>query len=232
MINNNNVSDASTYPIVIRNNDYIAFSSSLPISPSLTPQTLTALIGINIPPVVNVSSTFNITTSLTSTSLTHLSITTGTYFKALSRCCIDSACTQTFINSCTLSTQNGNNFIELWLTSSQTVNTVVFQVIALDYQSTFSSQTLTVVSALPTSSVTVVSNISIAAANITASLSLLNWKVNSINTYTLTIQPIAKTGFLQILLPSFISTQLASNINNSSYTLTVNGSATPVSLSN
>jgi hypothetical protein len=121
-------------------------------------------------------------------------------------------------------TQNGSNFIELWLTSPQTLTSIVFQVIALDYQSTFSNQTLAVTSALPTAFTTVTSNLIITAANIYSSLSVLNWKVNSLNTYTLSIQPIAKTGYMQIALPNFISTQLAAGNGNASFTLTANGS--------
>lgn len=138
MTNSNNISDSSTNPVVIKNSDFTAFSSSLPISPSLTPQVFTALTSISMPSVVNVSSNFNITVSLNSPSLTYLSITTPSYFNSLTTCCIDASCTQTFIKSCTLA-QNGNNLIELWLDSPQTLTSVIFQVVAVDYQSTFTN---------------------------------------------------------------------------------------------
>jgi hypothetical protein len=231
MTNSNNISDSSTYPIVIRNTDFTAFSTSLPISPSLTPQTFTALTSITLPSVVNVSSIFNITASLNSPSLTYLSIRTGSYFKSLTKCCIDAACTQTSIKSCTLA-QNGGNFIELWLTAPQTLTSIIFQVVALDYQSTFTNQTLSVTSALPTAFTTTTSNLTITAANIFSSLAVLNWKVNSLNTYTVSIQPIAKAGYMQITLPSFISTQLAAGNGNAAFTLTINGTIISANMQN
>ena len=79
-------------------------------------------------------------------------------------------------------------------------------------------------SALPTSSATVLSSITIAAATLAASVALSSSKVNAISTYTLSIKPIAKAGFLQVALPAFVSTQLAAGTNNCNYTLTVNGS--------
>jgi hypothetical protein len=225
MVNNNNVSDATIYPIVIKNSDFTAFSSSLPISPSLTTQNLTAFMSIGMPPVVNVSSNFNITVNLNSTVLTYVSIKTPAYFNSLVGCCIDAACSQTFIKSCTFT-----NLIELWLTTPQQLTSIVFQVTALDYQQSFTNQIVTVGSALPTASINVSSSLTIAAVNLSSSLSLLNWKVNSLNTYTLNVQPIAKTGFLQITLPSFLSAQLAASTNNCSYSLSVNGSVTNVNL--
>lgn len=231
MLNNNNISDSSIYPITIKNSDYTAFSSALSITPALTAQNLTSLVGLIVPSVVSVTANFNITVSLNSTALTYLTLKTPPYFKALSGCCIDAACNQTFIQSCIL-TQGSTNLIELWLSSSQTVSSIVFQVSALDYQSSFSNQTTTITSALPTSSISLSTSIVIAAANVTASLAVLNWKVNSVNNYTLSVKPIAKTGYLQITLPSFISSQFAANSNNSSLSLTINGSVSNTQLVN
>lgn len=131
MINNNNVSDASTYPISIRNTDYVAYTNTLSMLPTLTTQNFTSLMGFKIPSTVSVNSNYNINLSLNQTSLTYISINTPIFFKNLSRCCIDAACVQTFIQSCIFTQQSSNNLIELWLSSSQILSNVTFVVTSL-----------------------------------------------------------------------------------------------------
>lgn len=109
--NNKNASDSSTYPIAIKNNDYIAYNSNLGISPSLTTQNLTSFIGFNMPSTVNITSNFNLNVNLNQTLLTYLSIKTPSFYKSLSGCCIDSTCSQNFIQSCTYSQQSAYSLI-------------------------------------------------------------------------------------------------------------------------
>lgn len=230
IINSKNVSDTSAFPISIRNSDYVAYSNSLAIAPVLTTQNLTGFMTLAIPTTVNVGSNYSMSVNLNQTSMSYLSIRTPIFFKSMVRCCIDTTCTQTLIQSCTFTPQVSNNFIELWLTSAQNLTNVTFVVTALDYQSTFTNQSISIMSALPTSSISVVTSLNIAAVNITSTLALQNWKVNTVNTYTLNVQPIAKLGYLSIALPSFISTQLSSS--SAGITLTVNGTVTPTNMSN
>lgn len=230
IINNKNVSDSSAFPISIKNSDFVAYSNSLVIAPVLTTQNLTGFMTLAIPTTVNVGSNYSMSVNLNQTSLSYLSIKTSIFFKSLVKCCIDTTCTQTLIQSCTFTPQASNNFIELWLTSAQNLTNVTFVVTALDYQSTFTNQPISIMSALPTSSISVVASLNIAAVNITSTLALQNWKVNTINTYTLNVQPIAKSGYLSIALPSFISTQLTSSSSSVGVTLTVNGTVTPTNM--
>lgn len=225
IINSNNVSNSSAFPISIKNSDYVAYSSSLVISPALTTQNLTGFTTLTIPPTVNVGSNYSISVNLNQTSLSYLSIKAPIFFKGMVKCCIDSTCIQTLIQSCTFTPQASNNFLELWLTSAQNVTNITFVVTALDYQSTFTNQPISIMSALPTSSINVVANLNIAAVGIASTLALQNWKVNTINTYTLKVQPIAKSGYLSIALPSFISTQLSTP--SVGMTLSINGTITP-----
>ena len=230
IINSKNVSDSSVFPISIKNSDFVAYTSSLSIAPVLTTQNLTGFLTLAIPATVNVGSNYSMSVSLNQTSLSYLSIKTPIFFKSMVKCCIDTTCTQTLIQSCIFTPQASNNFIELWLTSAQNLTNVTFVVTALDYQSSFTNQPISLMAALPTSSISVVANLNIAAVNITSTLALQNWKVNTINTYTLNVQPIAKPGYLSIALPSFISAQL--NTPSVGVTLTVNGTITPTTLLN
>lgn len=170
--NSKNISDSTTYPITIKNNDYIAFTNMLAIFPPLTAQNFTSLIAFNMPSTVVVNSNFNINLSLNQTSLTYISINTPIFFKSLTRCCIDATCTQTFIQSCTYTQQSSNNLVELWLSSAQPLTNVTFVVTSLEFQTNFMNQSVTVISALPTSSYTLSASLVIAAANITSSLTL------------------------------------------------------------
>jgi len=49
MINKNSTNDNTLLPVVIQNNDYIAFSAQLQVKPALTPQNLTQFVSLNIP---------------------------------------------------------------------------------------------------------------------------------------------------------------------------------------
>jgi hypothetical protein len=64
IINNNNVSEATNYPITIKNNDFIAYTNTLSVFPSLTTQNLTSLLSFNTPSTVVVNSNFSINLSL------------------------------------------------------------------------------------------------------------------------------------------------------------------------
>ncbi len=176
--NSKNVSDVSTFPVILRNTDYIGYSNTLSLLPSLTTQNFSSLLAFNLPSTVTVNSNFSLHISLNQTSLTYVSVYTPVFFKSLNRCCIDSTCSQTFIQSCKNVQQSSNNFIELWLTTSQTLTNITFVVTSIDFQTNFLNQPITIVSALPTSSLTLSANLVIAAANITSSLSLQSWKVN------------------------------------------------------
>jgi hypothetical protein len=105
IINSKNVSDTSTYPIIIGNTDYTAYNNKLSLSPALTNQNLTGFIALNIPSTVNVSSNFNININLNQTSLNYLSVKTPLFFKSITGCCVDAACSQTLIQSCSFTQQ-------------------------------------------------------------------------------------------------------------------------------
>jgi hypothetical protein len=104
MTNSNNVSDASTASIIIRNSDYLAFSAFLPFTPSLTAQSLTSLISFSVPSTMNVSQNISATLSFSNVSFSYLSVKLPQFFKKINYCCIDSSCSQTNILSCTTST--------------------------------------------------------------------------------------------------------------------------------
>lgn len=99
--------------------------------------------------------------------------------------------------------------------------------VSLDYQSSFAEQTISITSSLPTALISVQRSLTITALNITSTLLLKNWKVNELNTYTLNIQPIAKSGYLSITLPTFIASQIG---NASNLALTLNGTAASANL--
>lgn len=196
--------------------------------PALTPQNLSALTTLTIPSQVNINSNFDIKLELTATTMTYLSLKTAPFFNSLTKCCVDPQCLNP-VTSCKLTQTSSNNLIQISLPSSQQVTFITFTVTSLQFQKVFTNEEVVISSALPSSTITLKTSIAISATNLSASLSLKNWKVNNITTYNVYISPIAKEGFMRISLPSFISSQL----DERSYhgcTMIVNGTQKPTTL--
>lgn len=146
--NPQNVADVTKVPILIKNADLIAFEGSLGYTPQLTPQILTAFGNISVPGSLNVSETVNITVKLSNYSISTLELTLPPFFSTLGQCCIDSSCVQTNIASCGM-TAGTNNKINLVLTSSQMVTTLIFTVTAINYEASFANSQVQIYSGLP-----------------------------------------------------------------------------------
>ena len=108
--NSMNLSDSTPYSITLRNNDVVAYRSSLQILPALTPQNLSTLTTLTIPPQVNISSNFDIKLELTATSMSYLSIKTAPFFNSLTKCCVDPQCLNP-VTLCKLTQTSSNNLI-------------------------------------------------------------------------------------------------------------------------
>jgi len=231
IINSNNVSDTTTVPITIKNSDYIAYSNSLPYTPLLTPQNLTAFMSLQLPSTIYINQNISASLSLSNTTLTYLSISIPSFFQSINFCCIDSSCSQSNILSCSYSAGASNSLIELYLKSGQVVSNVTIGLTALSYQATFLNFQMIITSALPSASIKLNYNISVVALSMTSSLILSNWQVNTLNTYTLNVQAITRAGYLIIVPPYFIGTQLTVKDTVSTSTLMINGVVTTLPLS-
>lgn len=223
MVNSDNVDDSTSIPIIIKNSDYIAYSSSLPITPTLTSQILSSFVQFKLPSTMSISQNITVSMTFNNVSFSYLSVKMPSFFKKINYCCIDSNCSQSLIISCNFRVVDSNNMVELTLKNTQTTNNVYFSLSVIDYQMSSTNSTVSIYTALPSSIYSLNIDLNVLAVPITSTLTLNNWKVNAPNTYTLTVQPINRIGFIRINLPSFISSQLTSTGTSSSYTLTLNG---------
>lgn len=232
IVNSNNVSDTTPVPIIIKNSDYIAYSNSLQYTPSLTPQTLTSFISLQMPSTISINQNVSAYVSLSNNNLNYLSIVFPSFFQTVNFCCIDSSCSQTYILNCSFSTTTSNSLVEIYLNSNQVVSNVTLGLTALNYQALFPNSSVTITTALPSASIKLNFNISVLALTLTSSLFLSNWQVNTNNNYTLTLKTIPKVGYLNIIPPSFITTQLTATSSSSTSTLTINGAVSNFPISN
>ena len=230
ILNPADVTDTTTFPILIKDTNLVAFQGSLAFSPVLTPQNLTAFTSLTLPSSLNVSEKTNLTIVLNDYSISTLGISTPIFFSSLLRCCIDPSCNQSKITSCALTTiPNSNNQIDLVLSTPQKVNTIHFEVTAINYQAQFTNSVVKIVSGLPSAEFDTPISVAITPMPITSTLTLGSHTVNAVNNYLLTIQPMAQNGFIGITLPSFVHTQLNSN-NGAAYQLSINGTHSNVAL--
>lgn len=169
------------------------------------------------------------TLSLTNYSVSSVGVTLPAFFSTLSKCCLDSTCSQTSIASCSLSTANGQNTINLYLKSAQLVSQVFFTVTAIDYQASFAGNAV-ISTGLPSAERSTAISVAVTASALVSTLQLSSWMVNANNTYTLFIQPVARTGYVGITLPEFIQNQITSL--SASYSVNINGSPSSVSFAN
>ena len=228
MNNPNNQADNSTVPIVIKNNDLIAYSSQLAFTPALTSQNLTALTSLSVPSTMNVSQNYSISLILNNYEASYLEIVVPIFVKSLNLCCIDTACSQTNITSCTFSISGDKAKLGLNLKASQNITSVVFRFTALDYQSVFTNSPITINSGLPSSSYATNASVSVLATPLQSTLSVSSWRVNAVSNYNLWIAPNSQTGYLGITLPTFITSQLSSS--SVSYVLYVNNAISNTNL--
>ena len=147
--NPQDVTDVTTVPILIKNTDLIAFSSSLGYSPQLTPQNLSAFNNLTVASELNVSQVTNITLKFSNYEVSTIEITFPLFFSTLTQCCIDSACSQGNISSCVLTSGSTQNTIKLLLNSPRNISTLLFTVNVVPYMATFTNQPVMIVSGLP-----------------------------------------------------------------------------------
>lgn len=228
--NPNSLTDNSSVAISIKNNDFIAYSSQLTFTPALTSQNLTAFTSLTVPNTMNVSQNYNITLNLNNYSISYISVILLPFIKSLSSCCVDITCSQSNINSCTLTNTSSNNYnLTLTLKLPQVITAISFNVVALDYQTTYTNTPVTIDSGLPSATFTTTASVSIIATPLQSSLTLSSWKVSTPSNYILWIAPTPQSSYIGISLPSYITSQLT-NSSSPNYTLTLNGVVSNISL--
>jgi len=216
------MSDSSTTNITIKNSQLIAFSSALQYSPQLTPRNLTAFSSFIIPDQLMVSKDVNLTVVLNSYAALTISLATPIFYATLNKCCIDLECSQNNVQSCVLTNTGNENKIVLTLKNSQNLTTVYFTVTTISYQATFTNKTAKIVTGLPSAQFDQHLSLAVTATPLISTLTIGSLMINTVNSYTLYVEPAKQSGYLGISLPSFAISQLSTQ--NNSYNLTVNGS--------
>ena len=225
--NPNSLTDNNSALISLKNSNLIAYSSQLTFTPALTSQNLTAFTSLTIPNTMNVSQNYSLILLLNSYSISYISVIVPSFMKNISMCCIDSSCSQSNINSCTISnTLDSKVSINLNLNTPQIVNTIVFKIVVLDYQLSYTNANITINSGLPSATFTTTASFSVIATPLKSSLTLSSWKVSTPSTYNLWIAPTPQFGYIGISLPSYIASQLIST----TYSFSINGVVSNVSL--
>ena len=224
MTNPSNMTDNTQHTITIQNSAYVGYTNQLTISPALTAQPLNSLVGLTIPASSSISQEVSVDLTLNSTTLSEVDVTLPAFFSALTQCCIDPSCTQTLVSSCSFQPDGANLKVALKLTQPTAVTEVSFKVTTLSYQKVFTNEAILVEAALPSSTTSLTKNITVAASKLTTSLSLSSWKVSETNTYTLTVTPIARAGYLRFTIPQQLNDQLTAATPTATYALASGGS--------
>ncbi len=109
-INDDSIQNTILSLIVIQNISFIAYSNSIEIFPVLTAKPMLNFVSFSLPKslTINQLSTMSIVMNASS-AISYISIETPPYYSSVKKCCVDSACTQSLISSCSFKQLNNSN---------------------------------------------------------------------------------------------------------------------------